>query len=443
MFDSLQSKQFVELGSYCQQFMYIKLSSIEANVVLHEYVHHLQNVTSFYSISTFLCLKALCYDMIAKKRNWDDSTLTDKLFYKRRKFLQETLGERMDVQFDVVEFTGIDYYSNKESGQILNLTLHLLVDGEPRVYVFGTIVIKESMAHIIEKNYFAADATNNILTYRICEFLVCYLCPKLRDNFLIIVAILEASLVGSSPVNTLLAILQHLDSNEYEVLSPQIIYTIVSNSKVIRVNHRGEVTNPTIMELHNELYREIDTVLNLYYGSMSSSDSSIIAIMNWQKNVLKSSLELRKSNPLLITSMLETNGFAGIIDNPMSSHPIKIPLVVYGEYEQLIINDDNVDDFVEGNLLFLLVEEEIIMNVCDSQAYTKKSCGLKNICKKYVRHYGKTEYTSMSYKKNVPYEEHLKNKNVYDEKLCADPFSRSIHDFTCPFTFVWRKMLGS
>lgn len=41
MVDVFQKEQFTKLGSYCQQFMYIKLHSVEHSVLFHEYIHHI------------------------------------------------------------------------------------------------------------------------------------------------------------------------------------------------------------------------------------------------------------------------------------------------------------------------------------------------------------------------------------------------------------------
>ncbi len=45
-------------GQYSPGFMYILLDSLEHNVLLHEYIHHIQNVTQFHNLHYFLGLKS-------------------------------------------------------------------------------------------------------------------------------------------------------------------------------------------------------------------------------------------------------------------------------------------------------------------------------------------------------------------------------------------------
>jgi hypothetical protein len=422
--------------------MYIKLNSSSKNVLFHEYIHHLQNVTTYYSINAFLDLKSLYYDKIIKlKKNNDDSLLLGKEYSRSIRFLNESLGERNDVGFNTVEIQSIKY--NILDYQVANLELKLLIDNKlPLVeYKLGTIAIMEGMANIIERKYFPNESSNKFLTYHICHILICYLCPCLINNEIAIIAILEISLTSSSPIGIILGLINKIKLNENINITPKEIFTIACNLTWATIDEDKRISKIKPMDNYDEICNRIDRTLDITYILFSQINENLFEpFKNWQKNILKDAYKIRKENPLLLTSMLESNVYTDI-DNLIESYKIKLPTIILGDYEAILSSDE----VINGKLILFLAEEEVFRYLNQDKCSNNKYCKIKYICEKYIKHLGKglTKDPNLNFIKssNIENINKIKNiKSVYDEELCKNPTNRPINEYLCPFTMIWRAI---
>jgi|GEM_PF-7092514 len=435
--DSLaHNEYFNALGEYCSQFMYIKLHDVNHSTLFHEYIHHIQNVTTYYSINTFLCLKMLFFDRIIDIRGWDSSCKLSGLYARNIFLLSKTIGDRADIPFNKVEIT--NKYFITVDNRITAVGLHLLIDKTPKEYVFGTIAIKECMANIIEQQYYPNKKMNNVLTYHICEILICDLCPSIKGNAAAILAIMELSLMSVSPVEALIHILVKLKDEKYGNVSPSTILSIVSSFSTYSMNQNGVVKKTMLDEMHDDLLEKIDSTLDLFYHLFSQSEL-IIPFKDWQKETLKSSFLIRKEHPLLLTSMLNENVYSvKNDDNPISSYHIKFPIIIDRDYKNIHFNNDNI----RGKLLMFLAEEEAFQQLTNLQTGKKTGCRLKEYCKKYVKYGGRTKTATLNFRWTTA-DKLDKLLSIYNEELCSNPTKREKNNFGCIFSKMWGDIIDN
>jgi len=413
-------------GQYSPGFMYIMLDSMEHNVLFHEYIHHIQNVTQFYNLHYFLALKSYFLEMALIRRGSPDlAAKIRETYFKTLEIACGSFGRRMDIRYNNVTIDSVSY--KELNGFPAILSIWLTVDGKNRVFEFGTIAIQEGLASILETCFYP-HAINPYLTYNICELLILHHCPKLKDNKIAIVGIMELSMLSAIPINTLMHLMHFAKSLDKEDVSKGDLLDAFFSLLMTDVL-TDKPTQLTIPEICDVYMTRIDRDISNFYDLLKLQDEPNQDIFaEWQKNILKQGLLYRRDNSLLFSDMANLT--------PKDANPIydaiKIPLVVLGDYSDIHFTDESMD----SNLLLFLGEEEVFTKLQGDI----QPCRLISICKKYVRNVGRTGTASMSV---LPTEDEDKvaMKDVYN-KSCSSPTNRDRNNNLCPFSFIWRKVVS-
>ena len=289
-----------------------ELSDFDFSVFFHEYVHFLQDVTTFYGLSKIhATVEYLRFanNFIVKSTEKEfvipiepDPTNSDNVLLNGH-LCKITYGdiESMDVKV-------INRYS------ITNLPINIpnspipeieVIDveftdskGDQNIFTFGAGCIMENMAYLLEKLTCKDYAKSPDIPYTSAELLVKHIYPNFGKNPLNILALCDISLGISNPANYFILTIEEWKLRGEIPSSPRILYDNFRNGSFSINGSENNLTNNPLQDISNIAKSQLKGYFN---------DSYFDNLKFWIDDVISSAVTFRLSNPYFILDIAQGN----------------------------------------------------------------------------------------------------------------------------------------
>jgi hypothetical protein len=275
-----------------------KLSDRDFSVFLHEYIHFLQNITTFYGLNNIHVSVEYMKYANNKIRSDNNSKFSipiipdDANSYNlklNRYLLDFTYGDNGDEGTRIKEIT--NYSILNDTIPINNAPIktieYVYVEfkdntNNDNCFAFGAGCIMESMAYLMETLTCKDYALSPNLPYETATLLAEFIYPEFANNKLNILALCDISLNCSNPGVYFVKVIEEW-KRQNKTPSPQDLY-----NECIRLN-------PNICQCLNNIANTAKLQMHDYF-----KDKYFKSINDWIDAVIGSAINLRKRNPSFI-----------------------------------------------------------------------------------------------------------------------------------------------
>lgn len=416
-------KQNKSLGFYLPSFFRLhistmnsirdfnKLSDIDFSVLFHEYVHFLQDVTTFYGFSnTHATVEYMRYANNLAIKSTDnkfnvpiqpDPSNSDNVLLN---------GHLCKLTYGDVEAFNL---AKIESYQLLELPINIInspikeievVDvnfidenGEESIFTFGAGCIMESMAYLLEELTCKSYNKSHDVPYKAAELLAQHIYPEFAKNKLNILALCDISLGISNPGKYFVKTLEEWKSSASLPETPEILYEKFSNGEFI--------LNGSIQTNENHFQKLAYVIKSQLKGYFN--DSLFDSLKEWIDIVIDSAVDIRLKQPTFIVDIGKGNIRENVIFKQIFSR-LGTPLLT---------NDNNEFRFYHSMAFTKQIDIGYFWAINQIQNIflgDVEPCDLIDFCSQDI------------------------SNTVVDDRCKTNPWDRCTDKALCPFAVFWR-----
>lgn len=286
-----------------------KMSDGDATVLFHEYIHFLQDITTFYGLNNLYVQSEYFHSVVNRikgnlqfqvpymiRDNKDNVLLNQKICRLTNGdsevssfYLVHSVDEWSDDLAD-------DFISNPPISEIKNIVLNQ----NDNMRSFGAIAIMESMAYILERLCSPnAYVSSPDYPYRAAELVAIYYDAKFGNDLLRVLALCDMSLQNSNPGLCFVNIMKLVGEGKLLFDTPESIYDYFYNRRVKSVY--GRVTS--WQDSYNKLLDQVDTCLQDYIKGIDSLKS----YHEWINHLVDFSRDWRNNDRYFLLKMARKN----------------------------------------------------------------------------------------------------------------------------------------
>lgn len=286
-----------------------KMSDGDATVLFHEYIHFLQDITTFYGLNNLYVQSEYFHSVVNRVKgnlqfqvpymirdNKDNVLLNQKI-------CRLTNGDSEESSFYLVHSVdewsddlADDFISNPPISEIKNIVLNQ----NDNMRSFGAIAIMESMAYILERLCSPnAYVSSPDYPYRAAELVAIYYDAKFGNDLLRVLALCDMSLQNSNPGLCFVNIMKLVGEGKLLFDTPESIYDYFYNRRVKSVY--GRVTS--WQDSYNKLLNQVDTCLQDYIKGIDSLKS----YHEWINHLVDFSRDWRNNDRYFLLKMARKN----------------------------------------------------------------------------------------------------------------------------------------
>lgn len=286
-----------------------KMSDGDATVLFHEYIHFLQDITTFYGLNNLYVQSEYFHCVVNRVKgnlqfqvpymirdNKDNVLLNQKI-------CRLTNGDSEESSFYLVHSVdewsddlADDFISNPPISEIKNIVLNQ----NDNMRSFGAIAIMESMAYILERLCSPnAYVSSPDYPYRAAELVAIYYDAKFGNDLLRVLALCDMSLQNSNPGLCFVNIMKLVGEGKLLFDTPESIYDYFYNRRVKSVY--GRVTS--WQDSYNKLLDQVDTCLQDYIKGIDSLKS----YHEWINHLVDFSRDWRNNDRYFLLKMARKN----------------------------------------------------------------------------------------------------------------------------------------
>ena len=281
----------------------------DATVLFHEYIHFLQDITTFYGLNNLYVQSEYLHSVVNRVKgnlqfqvpymirdNKDNVLLNQKI-------CRLTNGDSEESSFYLVHSVdewsddlADDFISNPPISEIKNIVLNQ----NDNMRSFGAIAIMESMAYILERLCSPnAYVSSPDYPYRAAELVAIYYDAKFGNDLLRVLALCDMSLQNSNPGLCFVNIMKLVGEGKLLFDTPESIYDYFYNRRVKSVY--GRVTS--WQDSYNKLLNQVDTCLQDYIKGIDSLKS----YHEWINHLVDFSRDWRNNDRYFLLKMARKN----------------------------------------------------------------------------------------------------------------------------------------
>lgn len=286
-----------------------QMSDGDATVLFHEYIHFLQDITTFYGLNNLYVQSEYFHSVVNRVKgnlqfqvpymirdNKDNVLLNQKI-------CRLTNGDSEESSFYLVHSVdewsddlADDFISNPPISEIKNIVLNQ----NDNMRSFGAIAIMESMAYILERLCSPnAYVSSPDYPYRAAELVAIYYDAKFGNDLLRVLALCDMSLQNSNPGLCFVNIMKLVGEGKLLFDTPESIYDYFYNRRVKSVY--GRVTS--WQDSYNKLLNQVDTCLQDYIKGIDSLKS----YHEWINHLVDFSRDWRNNDRYFLLKMARKN----------------------------------------------------------------------------------------------------------------------------------------
>lgn len=286
-----------------------QMSDGDATVLFHEYIHFLQDITTFYGLNNLYVQSEYLHSVVNRVKgnlqfqvpymirdNKDNVLLNQKI-------CRLTNGDSEESSFYLVHSVdewsddlADDFISNPPISEIKNIVLNQ----NDNMRSFGAIAIMENMAYILERLCSPnAYVSSPDYPYRAAELVAIYYDAKFGNDLLRVLALCDMSLQNSNPGLCFVNIMKLVGEGKLLFDTPESIYDYFYNRRVKSVY--GRVTS--WQDSYNKLLNQVDTCLQDYIKGIDSLKS----YHEWINHLVDFSRDWRNNDRYFLLKMARKN----------------------------------------------------------------------------------------------------------------------------------------
>lgn len=405
------------LGLYCPSFYFIELNTdydfINSDnnrnaqrfgVLLHEYIHFLQDITTTYGQANF------------------SATIERFMAFVYKSYIQTNANIKVPIKLDEFENaeTNHDLFSlyrgdNNEIylHKILSMEIHTkpngLIEtyenaGEIIVYIktnkeesieyrLGALGIMESMAHLIETHIYPQNEGIYHLPYNICEIVAEELYPQLLSCKANLVALCDVSLMYYHPGEIFYCLLVKMKSDCFIPKNIEDIYEYAY--KTI-----GPEYLPIFADCHTRSKENINELFKI--------NSLHEGLNKWANDLFDQASYIRTNNKIFISKIMELE----------TEEAIQYALDLMSKFGIPLLIDKRGNTYNGVNKKYIDVDLTIFRAVYALYYIFSDfefGCNMQTICS------------------NIP------GKKIIDERCKLRPWEKCSDKELCPFAQLWKK----
>lgn len=199
-------------------------------VFFHEYIHFLQDITSFYGYSAIYShgeymRKAI--NSIYKEEKLFSVPLTfpdaNDIVLLNKQITEFSLGDKNELDFVFIKDVSVERFHLTNNFTIPELHVKAATNQGQEEIIVGALAIRENMAYLLERHCTTKYKTSCDYPYRIVELLANKMCPgKLGE--LELIAICDIALQSSVPGHALFTMLDAVAQGRMVFTKPEDVY---------------------------------------------------------------------------------------------------------------------------------------------------------------------------------------------------------------------------
>lgn len=253
-----------------------QMSDGDATVLFHEYIHFLQDITTFYGLNNLYVQSEYLHSVVNRVKGNQQFHVPFMIEDNNDNVLLNQIVCKLTVG-DYVEQEHYHVYSIDEMEEELipnpflkKIKSIVLNFDDDSLRSFGAIAIMESMAYILERlcspNSYVSSPD---YPYRAAELVAQYYDAAFGNDLLKVLALCDMSLQNSNPGLCFVNIMKEINDGKLQFDTPESIYDYFYGQKVKRVD--GSVTS--LQNSYNEMLDQVDACLKDYIKGIDSLNS--------------------------------------------------------------------------------------------------------------------------------------------------------------------------
>lgn len=397
----------MHVNTYCDDLTINKLPLKDMTVLFHEYIHFLQDFTTYYGLNAIYTYSEYLHSVVNRiygiktkgfpvPFNITDNTDNVLLNKQILNFTQGDTEECSPFSVDEVEEDVDELLPNAFMKNVPNVILNL--NGDLRV--FGAIAIMESMAYLMEQLCSPVGYEKSPdFPYRSAELVADYYVKDFSENPLMVLALCDMSLQSSNPGACFVRVMKGIRDGNVVFEKPEDIYDHFYNQ--ISVTAYG--TESTLISHFKMLLSIVQNCMKSYLRDMPI----LKEYYDWIDHLVKFAINWREHDRYFLLKMARQNDLVNNGCWGYAVHEVGAPLMVNN-------NGDYFKIPQSGSILGMDVEYFQAIRQIETLFETGKSaCEMYNWC--------------------------IKSPNATPNELCkTTPWSKCQEERLCPYALLWK-----
>lgn len=399
----------MHINTFTDDLTITSLSPEDRVVLYHEYIHFLQDVSTYYGLNAIYAHGEYIHSVVTRIYQEQKSSFivpfeildnNDNVLLNRR-LANLTQGD--DTPISKLVITQIEESEdeisipNKYIERIPNIIIHTT----DSMMIFGAIAIMENMAYIYERlcepEYYKKSPD---FPYRAAELVADFYVPNFSKDLLMVLALCDMCLQSSNPGACFVRVMKGIQSGELCFSKPEDIYDHFYRQSTTKAD---DETSSTFIENFLSLLHVVEAHLKSYLRDIPGIENYYA----WIDRIIKFSTFCRVEDRYFILNMARNKC---IVDNGhfgKAIHDIGTPLMSNNNNNYFIIPPDGLEPELNVEILKAVREIEKVFE------FASDSCNMYQWCNKSPQ----------------------SNPN----KLClTSPWLKSKEERLCPFGLLWK-----
>lgn len=288
-----------------------KMPIEDATVLFHEYIHFLQDITSYYGLNRIYAYSEYIHKMINEiyKMPQGDFQIPMTLLHSNdnvklnNDLIRLTEGDVADKT--TISINGINILEdNLEKNQYLQTIPSVMLEfSDNDIATFGAGAISESMAYLLERLCSPSGYKESPeYPYMAAEKVASFYDEDFAKDKLKILALCDMSLMSSNPGTCFVRVMNGIQKKELSFASPEAIYDYFFSKKTVKATGEETTLINAFITLQNTVvqclksYLTIDEINTQYYQWI---DFVMKFAIDWRKNDMYFLLKMARHNDLL------------------------------------------------------------------------------------------------------------------------------------------------
>ena len=279
-----------------------EMTDADATVVFHEYIHFLQDFTTYYGVNNLYVQSEYLHSVVNRikgKERFDVPIQikdnSDNVLLNRQ-ICNLTNGDSKEAQYYVIKSVDViedDMMPNEHLAKIESIALNIM-DDDARS--FGAMAIMESMAYIMERLCSPKGFVKSPdFPYRAAELIAQHYNADFASNLEKVLALCDMALQNSNPGFCFVSLMKNIQSGKLNFDAPEDVYDYFYGLKSYDV-----YGNENSLEIvFNKLLETIDGCLNDYVKDVLQLES----YHAWIKHLVGFAKEWRSNDRYFLLKM--------------------------------------------------------------------------------------------------------------------------------------------
>lgn len=269
-------------------------------VFFHEYIHFLQDITSFYGYNAIFShgeyIRKVITDIYKgpEQMSFPFQLIDgkDNVWLNKRICIQ-SLGDKTEQEVFFLKKVYIEYYKLNDIVSLPELQVDAITDNGLETITVGAYAIRENMAYLMERQCTSKYKTSKTFPYQIVELLADKICPG-KLTSLDLIAICDIALQCSVPGHGLYLFLNAIGNGDLVINRPEDVYNFFLSKRVTFLGVEESVPQAII----TAAYMAMDHLLS--YVRIESLNAEF---QQWILFTISAGVELRLLHPYFFLEM--------------------------------------------------------------------------------------------------------------------------------------------